>query len=53
MRSQGHGRREEPGKAASKNPPAYGERDVVKVDDGTGEISQDQWPTTNVTVDIS
>jgi len=26
-----------------KNPPAYGERDAVKVGDGTGEVSPGRW----------
>ena len=50
---EGHGSGEDPGKAAAKNPPAYGERDVVKADDGTGEISSGQQATTAVTTGIS
>jgi hypothetical protein len=34
---EGHGRREEPGGAAPKNPPGSGERNDQKVDAGTGE----------------
>jgi len=39
MHGEGHRSGEEPGNAAVKNPPAEGERDVVKVGDGTGEVS--------------
>ncbi|MCJ7623556.1 MAG: hypothetical protein MUO76_08620 [Anaerolineaceae bacterium] len=37
---ENHGCDEEPEQAAAKKPPAYGERDVVKVGDGTGDVSQ-------------
>ena len=50
---EGQGSGEDPGEAAVKSPPAYGERDVVKADDGTGEISFDQQATTAVTTGIS
>jgi hypothetical protein len=50
---EGQGSGEEPGEAAVKNPPAYGERDAVKADDGTGEISSGQQSTTAVTTGIS
>ena len=50
---EGHGSGEEPGKAAVKNPPAQGERDVGTVGDGTGEVSFGQWPTAIVTTGIS
>jgi hypothetical protein len=53
MGSEGHGKREEPGEAALKNSPAYGERDVVKVDDGTGEVSFGRWTTATEIADIS
>jgi hypothetical protein len=46
---EGHGSGEEPGETAAKNPPAEGERDAVKADDGTGEISSGQQATTAVT----
>ncbi len=49
IRGEGQGSGEEPGEAAAQNPPAYGERDVVKADDGTGEISSGQQATTAVT----
>ena len=43
--------------AAAKDPPAYGERDVVTQGDGTGEVSSGRWTTaiataTNAGVDI-
>ena len=34
---EGHGRREAPGHAAPKNPPAYGARNGERVDVETGE----------------
>ncbi|MCD4699004.1 MAG: hypothetical protein K8R91_00310 [Phycisphaerae bacterium] len=40
-------------KAAVKNPPAYGDRDVEKVDDGTGEVSFGRRDTAVVTTGIS
>ena len=40
-------------KAAVKNPPVYGERDVEKVDDGTGEVSFGRRDTAVVTTGIS
>jgi hypothetical protein len=39
--------------AAAKDPPAYGERDVVKAGDGTGEVSSGWWSTATVTAGIS
>ena len=53
IRGEGQGSGEDPGEAAAKNPPAYGERDVVKADDGTGEISSGQQATTAETTGIS
>ena len=46
---EGQGSGEEPGEATVKNPPAYGERDVKKALDGTGEISSGQQATIAVT----
>jgi hypothetical protein len=53
--SDGEGNRsgEEPGEAAVKNPPALGERDVVTVGDGTGEVSLGRRPKSVVTTGIS
>jgi hypothetical protein len=39
--------------AAVKDPSAYGERDVVKVGDGTGEVSFGRWATAIVAAGIS
>ena len=39
--------------AAAKDPPAYGERDVVTVGDGTGEVSSRRWTIAFVTADIT
>jgi len=52
-RGEGHGRREEPGDAALKNPPAYGERNVGTVDLGTGEAPPGLQATPAVTAPIS
>lgn len=49
---EGHGRGEESG-AASKNSPAYGERNAVKANGGTREISCGRRSTTVVTLGIS
>lgn len=49
---EGHGRGEESG-AASKNSSAYGERNAVKVDGGTREISCGRWSTSTETLGIS
>jgi len=46
---EGQGSGEEPGEATVKNPPAYGERDVEKALDGTGEIPSGQQATIAVT----
>jgi hypothetical protein len=51
--NEGQGSGEEPENAAAKNPSAYGERDIVKVGDETGEISSGRWPTAIVTNGIS
>jgi hypothetical protein len=51
---EGHGRGEgEESGAASKNSSAYGERNAVKVDDGTREISCGRWSTSTETLGIS
>jgi hypothetical protein len=50
---EGQGSGEGPGHAAVKNPPAQGERDAVKVGDGTGEVSLGRRPTSAVTTGIS
>jgi hypothetical protein len=39
--------------AASKNSSAYGERNAVKADGGTREISCGRWPTSTGTFGIS
>ena len=39
--------------AAAKDPPAYGEQDVVRAGDGTGEVSSGRWSTAIVTAGIS
>jgi hypothetical protein len=49
---EGHGRGEESG-AASKNSSAYGERNAVKANGGTREISWGPWSTTTETLGIS
>ena len=52
-KGEGHGRREEPGDAAPKNPPAYGDRNVGKVGLGTGETPSGLQATPAVTALIS
>jgi hypothetical protein len=42
LNGEGHGRGEESGNATSMNSTAYGERNAIKVDTGTREISDDQ-----------
>ena len=44
-KSEGHGRGEDSGDAASKNSPAYGERNVGKAGSATREISRGRKPT--------
>lgn len=51
--SEGQGSGEEPERTAAKNPPVYGERDVRKVDDETGEVSLGRLTTTTETDGIS
>ena len=53
MRNEGHGSGEEPGKQPSRTLRRMGERDVVKVGDGTGEVSPGRWSTAIVTNGIS
>lgn len=50
---EGHGRREDPGCAASKNPPAYRERNAERVGLGTGETPLSPQATLVVTDSIS
>jgi hypothetical protein len=50
---EGHGRREEPGRAAPKNPPAYRERNVGIAELGTGEAPSGLQATPAVTALIS
>ena len=50
---EGHGRGEESGEAASKDSPAYGERNVETVGGGTREISYSRGLTSFVTSGIS